>query len=328
MIGIPGNQRNREPVSLRISVTDRCQFRCLYCMPPDGVPLLKHSEILRFEEMLGFVRVLNSGFGLSKVHITGGEPLLRRGITDFVAMLAAEGIGDIALTTNGLRLAGMAPGLKRAGLRRVNISLDSIDGRKFALLTRTGRLDTVLKGIGTAQRQGLSPIKLNTVVLKGYNDLEVASIADWGLRHGCQVRFIELMPIGCARAIFKKLFVPASRIRARLEKSFHLEPLDRVPGSSSRNFLARGGGPVEGILGLITPQTRPFCNGCRRLRLTSAGRLITCLAGGKGPDIKDLLRNGRPDRQRELEELVARLMYDKCARRGFSTKRIMVTVGG
>lgn len=316
------------PVSLRISVTDRCQLRCIYCMPPDGVPKRRHHEILTFEEIVRFVRVVNSHFRLSKVHITGGEPLLRRGIVDLVAMLADEGISDLALTTNGLRLDQMASDLKRAGLCRVNVSLDSLVEKSFAALTRGGELRAVLAGIEAARREGLDPVKLNALVLRGYNDGEVTALAQWAINRGCCIRFLELMPIGCARSSFAEWFVPASEVRRRLEKAFILTSLPYKTGGSSRNFLATDPSGRHGTIGFITPETQPFCNGCRRLRLTSAGGLIPCLAHGRGTDVKNILRSSRPDVEQALKETIAAELTAKCARLGFSTDQAMVAVGG
>ena len=316
------------PISLRISVTDRCQFRCFYCMPSEGVPKCDHQEILRFEEIVRFVRTLNSGFGLSKVHLTGGEPLLRPGIEELVAMLAAEGIADLALTTNGLGLSEMAGRLKRAGLARVNVSLDSIDAEKFATITRGGRIDRVLEGVEAARAAGLAPVKLNTVVMKGHNDADVADMARWALQRDCTIRFLELMPIGCVKPMFEKLFVPASAIRDRLAKCFKLKPLPHIPGSSSRSFLATGDDGLEGVIGFITPQTQPFCGECRRVRLTSTGRVLLCLARGKGPDVKALLRTAGPLADETLTKVLAKEMRAKTSRGAFVTDRPMVKVGG
>lgn len=319
---------SQHPVSLRISVTDLCQLRCSYCMPSEGVEKRAHTDILSFEEILRFVRTVKSRFGLSKVHITGGEPLVRPGVVDLVAMLAAEGIDDLALTTNAQNLGQSAKALKQAGLDRVNISLDSLDEGTFATLTGGGQLKHTLGGIEAALREGFSPIKLNTVVLKGCNDAEVTKMAQWAIERGCRIRFLELMPIGCAKAIFDDLFVPASEVRRRLEKSFVLEALSYTPGQSSRNFIAHDSGGRQGVIGFITARSEPFCSGCRRMRLTSTGQLISCLARGKGRDIRGILRQESERKSQLLEEILTSELLQKRAHDGFDTSRAMASVGG
>ena len=172
------------PLSLRVSVTDRCPFRCVYCTPADGVPLFAHADILRYEEIVAFVRVVRRHAGLTKVHVTGGEPLARRDIERFVAMLAAEDVADLALTTNGQALSELAAALRQAGLRRVNVSLDSLDEATFERITRGGELSRVLVGIDAALSAGLHPVKLNATLLRGVNDHEVAALADFAIGRG------------------------------------------------------------------------------------------------------------------------------------------------
>jgi cyclic pyranopterin phosphate synthase len=318
----------QQPISLRISVTDRCQLRCLYCMPSEGVPICDHRDILRFEQIVRFVRVVKSRFGLSKVHITGGEPLVRPGIVELVAMLAAEDLGDLAMTTNAQHLERLAGPLRKAGLHRLNVSLDTLNDRSFASLTGGGRVQPVMEGIQAALDEGLNPVKLNTVVLRGYNDREVVDLAVWAIDHGCPIRFLELMPIGCAKSVFENLFVPASEIRCGLEKSFALEPLDYHAGESTRYFLASDSSPRRGTIGFISPQTDPFCGGCRRLRLTSTGTVISCLARGHGPDIRAVLRDESQNAEEALGDILAAELDSKSVRCGFDTGRAMVTVGG
>jgi len=316
------------PVSLRISVTDRCQLRCPYCMPPEGVPLVDRAQVLRFEEMLAVVRAVRERFSLAKVHLTGGEPLIRRGLADFVARLAAEGPPDLALTTNGHRLAALAADLARAGLRRVNVSLDSLDAQVYAALTRGGMLAAALGGIDAALAAGLAPVKLNMVVLRGVNDGEVVRVARWGLARGCEVRFLELMPIGTAAGRFGREFVSSAEVRARLAGAFDLAPLPPVPGASSRNFRARDADGRTGVLGLISPCTAPFCEGCRRLRLTARGRLLGCLAQAEGIDLAPLLRApGGPDAA-ALGEAAEQALGLKRAARRFADQGPMVAIGG
>ena len=316
------------PVSLRLSVTDRCPLRCLYCMPAEGVRLGSHDEVLRIEQMVRFVRVLKSCRPLAKVHITGGEPLIRRGILSLVEMLAGEAVADLAMTTNADGLAAHAPDLKQAGLRRVNVSLDSLDPRTFAALTGGGELSAVLTGIDAAVAAGLAPVKLNTVVMRGHNDGEVADLARWALDHGCAIRFLELMPIGCAAGMFRECFVPASEIRSRVAGSFSFEPLPYACGASSRDFRATDADGRSGTIGFIAPETQPFCDGCTRLRLTSTGGLISCLARGQGPNVRHLLGDESPANHRALQKIIDEALAAKRLRVAFSTKRAMSTIGG
>ena len=325
LVSVPAPSRT---VSLRLSVTDRCQMRCTYCMPAEGIEKIQRQDVLSFEEIIRFVRAVKSRFMISKVHITGGEPLARSGIVDLVAKLADEGLPDLALTTNGQLLADMARDLRRAGLRRVNISLDSLDEATYRAVTRNGHLQPVLDGLEAALRHGLNPVKLNTVVLKGLNDHEVVDMARFGLARGCPVRFLELMPIGCAASACDGLFVPSRIVRSALEKVLQLRRLPHQPGASSRNFLALDRGGQRGIVGFISPNTEPFCQGCNRLRLTSEGRLISCLARGRGPRIRSCLRDHSVIDRRRLLEIIEQQVAGKCGRAGYDTPRFMAAVGG
>ncbi len=316
------------PLSLRISVTDRCQLRCLYCTPPDGTPETAGRGILSFEEIVRFVGVVQSGPGLSKVRITGGEPLVRPGIVELVRTLAREGVPDLALTTNGQLLAEMALNLKRAGLHRVNVSLDSLDEGTYARLTRGGDLRAVLEGIEAALRCGLAPVKVNTVVLRGYNDSEVVKITRFGLDRGLRVRFLELMPIGYARPTFHELFVSASEVRARLEERFCLEPLAHGAGETSRDYVASDLHGRRGIIGFVSPETQPFCDGCTRVRLTCTGRLLSCLARGRGPNVRGLLQSDLPVAAELLQGIVTKGLEGKRSRHAFETLGAMAAVGG
>jgi cyclic pyranopterin phosphate synthase len=316
------------PVSLRISVTDRCQLGCFYCMPPGGVVRRGRSEILTFEEIARFVRVLGEELGLSKVRLTGGEPLVRRGLAELIAMLAGESAPDLALTTNGRLLAAMAADLRRAGLRRVNVSLDSLDPRTYAAICGGGDPGLVVEGIEAARRAGLAPVKLNAVVLRSLNDREVVRLARFALGRGCAIRFLELMPIGCARRFFAERFVPAAQVRARLAEAFELRALPRKPGQSSREFLADDGAGRRGTVGFIASETQPFCAGCRRLRLTSTGQVIGCLARGEGPSVREFLRDDSDSCRRGLIGVVAEALSSKRLRAGYRTPQPMVAVGG
>lgn len=321
-------QQQVAPCSLRISVTDRCQLRCHYCMPVGGVSKLCHTDVLRFEEILQFVHVLKEHFGLTKVRLTGGEPLIRPGLTDLVRMLGDAGVQDVALTTNGQQLAHMAAPLKRAGLCRVNVSIDSLDPATFGSITRGGELGRTLAGIDAALRHGLSPVKVNAVVMRGVNSGEVEALMRFGLERGCQVRFLELMPIGCARRLFDRMYVSSREVLSQLRAHFRLVPLVYEPGVTSRNFSVRDSAGHCGVVGLISSESRPFCRGCTRLRLTSTGRLVSCLARGAGPDIRGLLRRDTPAARRALRQVVADALRSKKTREVFDTATPMVQIGG
>ncbi len=316
------------PISLRISVTERCQLRCLYCMPPEGVPKRSHKDILTFEEIIGFVRVLKSAYGLSKVHVTGGEPSVRANIVDLIKMLSHEDISDIALTTNGHFLRETALPLKEAGLKRVNISLDSLIPKTYARLTRGGDLQQSLDGLEAAIRSGLSPIKLNTIVIRGINVDEVVSIARFALDRGCEVRFLELMPIGPAADHFDEWFVSSPQVRQKLSEAFDLSPEPARPGHSSRRFVAKDTQGRRGIIGFISSISEPFCDGCRRLRLTASGQLVGCLGMGNGVDIRSLLRATPPAPPSRIEEGVREALSLKRNGQAFVTRNLMALTGG
>ncbi|MCK5558428.1 MAG: GTP 3',8-cyclase MoaA, partial [Candidatus Hydrogenedentes bacterium] len=313
---------------LRLSVTDRCNLRCRYCMPASGLPKVRHDDLPSIEKLVHAIRWLARECAVDRGHITGGEPLVRSGIEGLIRMLACEGVTDLALTTNGQLLAGVAAALKQAGLHRVNVSLDSLDSKTYADLTRGGDLLKVLQGIDAALCHGLAPVKINTVVLRGYNDGEVVELARFALRRGCQIRFLELMPIGCAKSLFHDLFVPSGEVRASLERSFSLRPLLHTPGASSRDFIAVDHDGQEGIIGFISPTTQPFCAGCTRVRLTSTGRIISCLARGDELHVGSFLRLPFPQAALRLREAVTAVLDSKTRRSTFDTSRSMTSVGG
>jgi cyclic pyranopterin phosphate synthase len=294
-------------------------------MPAEGVAKLPHEEILTFEEILHFLRAAKARFGLVKAHVTGGEPLVRAQIIRLIRMLAGEGIPDLVLTTNGQALAGKAQDLRRAGLRRINISLPSVDEQTYAAFTRGGALERTLRGIAAARAAGFAPVKLNAVILRGWNDGEVERLAAFALERGCAIRFLELMPIGCARALPADRFVPASEIRRGIEGAFALTPLPSEPGRSSRDFIAEDRHGRRGVIGFISARTEPFCAGCARLRLTSTGEIIGCLSRGRGISIRRFLR---PDQDRRLAAAIQRVLADKAPRPDFRSRRPMAAVGG
>ncbi|MCC7175237.1 MAG: GTP 3',8-cyclase MoaA [Bryobacterales bacterium] len=274
---------DRHPgLSLRVSVTDRCPLRCSYCRPGAGALGAARDRILTYEQIANFVSVVMDRYAVRQVRITGGEPLARPQVERLVAMLAALGVPDLALTTNGQHLAGKAAILRRSGLMRINISLDSLDPVRFREITGGGVLEKTLAGIQAARDAGLHPIKLNTVVLRGRNDREVVDLVRFAEEQGAELRFLELMPIGMASAGFAESFVSSAEVRERLEEAFDLEPLPERPEDTSRDFVVRrerGGGTV---IGFVSPYSQPFCAGCWRLRLTAAGSLIGCLARPQG----------------------------------------------
>jgi len=283
----------RQITYLRVSVTDRCNLRCLYCMPEEGVALQPHEAILRYEEIARLVSVA-ARLGVSKVRITGGEPLVRPGVVELVRRLASiPGISDLAMTTNGVLLAQNARDLAEAGLQRVNVSLDTLRPDRFARLARRDHLAQVLAGLDAAEQAGLTPVKVNTVVIRGLNDDEVVSFARLTLARGWHVRYIEVMPLGEGEHWSEGGFVSALEIKERVEEQ--LGPLAALPhrsGSPARDWRLPG---ATGTLGFITPVTEHFCGECNRLRLTADGRLISCLLRGGEVDVRQALRDNADD---------------------------------
>jgi cyclic pyranopterin phosphate synthase len=277
---------------LRIAVTDRCNLRCVYCMPEAGVPARSHDEILRYEEIVTIVCAA-AELGIHKVRLTGGEPLARLGIVDLVRMLARiPGIDDLAMTTNGTLLARHAVELAEAGLRRVNVSLDTLRADRFRQITRRGELFDTLAGIDAARKAGLVPVKINTVVIRAMNDDEVVDLARQTVDVGWHLRFIEWMPVGTsALGNWQDLVVTADEIRARVEAALGpLSPgrLDAGAGPARYYCLPR----AKGTLGFITPVSDHFCSGCNRLRLTADGQLRPCLLSDREIDLRTPLRAG------------------------------------
>jgi len=323
-----GAETQNQSLSLRISIIDKCEFRCLYCMPSEGVRRLRHEDILSFEQIVDFVSLAKSEFDLRKVHLTGGEPLVRKNVVELVRMLAEIGVEDLTLTTNACKLASLAGELKNAGLNRVNVSLDSLDPETFSYLTRGGELAEVIDGIDAALAEGLGPIKFNTVVLKGHNDTQLVDMARWALDRECVIRFLELMPIGYIKPDFEQLYVPYDEILNRLGSAFKLEAEPFIPGASTRYFRVLSPDWPDGRIGMITGQSKPFCSSCRRLRLTSTGKLITCLAHGQGPDIAPLLASGAPGDREKLKRIISDELDAKAHRGDFDTDHAMASVGG
>ncbi len=274
---------------LRVSVTDRCNLRCVYCMPPGGVEKHAHAHILRYEELAVVVRAA-AETGITKVRLTGGEPLARLGLPDFVRMIAAiPGIDDLSMTTNGTLLAGQAKALAEAGLHRVNISLDTLDPERFAAITRRDRLDDVWAGVEAARAAGLTPIKLNVVVIRGLNDDEVVDFARKTLSGDWHVRFIELMPIGANVAWAGDGTVPIAQIRAQIEGELGpLQPIHGPRGNGPARYHQLAG--AQGTIGFIGASSDHYCPTCNRLRLTADGRLRPCLLDEQEIDLRRALR--------------------------------------
>ena len=285
---------NRPISYLRISVTDRCNLRCIYCMPPEGVAWRPHEEILRYEEIETIVRAATD-LGITKVRLTGGEPLVRPGIVDLVRMLACvPGVDDLAMTTNGVLLARYAAALADAGLRRVNVSLDTLRPERFQRITRRGRLEDALAGIEAARQVGLKPIKINTVVMRGMNDDEVVDLARKTMEAGWNIRFIEVMPVGngaLADGGWHDRVVTGQEVKQRIEAALGpLEPAKMTTGNGPARYYQLPG--ASGTLGFITPVSEHFCYHCNRLRLTADGQLRPCLLSDQEIDLRTPLREG------------------------------------
>ncbi len=284
---------------MRISVIDRCNLRCVYCMPAEGVRLIKHRDILTYEEIIRIVSVA-AGLGVRKIRITGGEPLVRRNLPFLISSLnAVPGIEDISMTTNGVLLARHAESLAEAGLRRVNISLDSLRPNHFSEITRGGDIKTVLDGIHAAERLGLTPIKLNMVPVRGINDDEIEDFARLTMTAPYHVRFIEFMPIGHREMWSEERYVSTDEIKKRVSALGPLSPVKERRSGPARYFRYDG---APGVVGFISPLTHHFCESCNRLRLTSDGKLRPCLFSETEIDLRSALRSGAPDQ--EIERLL------------------------
>ena len=291
-----------------MSVTDRCNFRCQYCMPADGLPWLDRDEVLRFEELERLVRIF-AGLGVESVRLTGGEPLVRRDFPKLVAMLArVDGLADLSLTTNGYLLERDADALVAAGLRRINVSVDSLQRDRFFQITRRDSLAQVLRGIDAAARHPeLRPIKLNAVALRGFTEDEILPFAEYARRTGFQVRFIEFMPLDADHAWSEDAVLTGAEVRAAIERVHPLEELPREPSATARVFRFRDGG--EGEVGFVNPVSEPFCADCDRVRLTSDGKLRTCLFSLHETDLRGPLRDGAGDD--ELAGLIRDAVWSK-----------------
>ncbi|MGH9382403.1 MAG: GTP 3',8-cyclase MoaA, partial [Thermoanaerobaculia bacterium] len=305
--GAPRDRLGRPLNDLRISVTDRCNFRCPYCMPREafgvGFHFLPREALLTFEEIERLARVLHR-LGVRKIRLTGGEPLLRRDLPELVGRLAALPGIDLALTTNGSLLAQQAEALAAAGLQRVTVSLDALEETAFRRLNDVDLpLSRVLEGIAAAAAAGLTPLKLNCVVRRGWNEDQILPLVDFARREGYVMRFIEYMDVGTTNGWRLDDVVPAAEIRAAVAAVHPLETLPpRHPGEVARRFRFRDGG---GEIGFIASVSEPFCGTCSRLRLAADGRLFTCLFATQGHDVKALIRGGADDQA--LEQALRRI---------------------
>ncbi|MBN2329229.1 MAG: GTP 3',8-cyclase MoaA [Candidatus Omnitrophica bacterium] len=321
-------------ISLRLSVTEKCQLRCCYCMPEP----VRHDDNslppLSKEEIRQVIGSLQSYYRISKLQLTGGDPLVRADLGEIIKSLSCEQIPDISLTTNGQALKQWAKRLQESGLNRMNISLDSIDRDRFRRITKTGDLHKTIEGIEAAIEQKMQPVKLNTVVMRGVNEEEIADIADFGLSRGCQVRFLELMPIGAASRRFETLYVSSSEVKTRLSREFHFSPLPDSPASSSVNYTVVSKTGLTGVIGFISPYSAPFCSRCNRLRLTSSGRFVGCLKLGNSIDIRSILESESPSTDRLIVEAAKKVLSQKqnaavsSNTSSFQSKEIMAAIGG
>ncbi|MGF1509053.1 MAG: GTP 3',8-cyclase MoaA [Myxococcota bacterium] len=315
--GVPGwlaDRQGRRLRYLRLSVTDRCDLRCRYCMPEGGVPPSTKEDVLTFEEIVRVVRVFR-GMGVSTVRLTGGEPLVRKNLTDLVRKLRDEaGMVDVAMTTNATALRKHAPALKAAGLRRINVSLDSIRPETFRHMTRGGDVRRVMDGLVAASEVGFDEIKINAVVVRGMNDHQLGEIVDWAWARGIVPRFIELMPIGEGARLGRRAVVPVTEMMARLGSrllpSAPEHRLDRGPAGYLK--AADDSDRKVGFIGAVTDN---FCHRCNRVRVTARGEVRACLASPDGFSFRDALRAGASDA--DVETAVEHALFGKREGHGF-----------
>ena len=323
---------NRRINYLRISITDRCNLRCQYCMPKEGVSSFGQDEILRYEEIYRLA-ALTAKKGISKIRITGGEPLVRKDAVQLIRQLSRiPAIEDLSMTTNGILLEEFAPALFQAGLHRLNISMDSLHPEKYRAITRGGDLARVWAGIEAARRANLFPIKINVVAMAGFNEGEILDFARLTLQDSFQIRFIEFMPIGASSQWKPEDCIPAEEIKRRIQTFRPLIPVDK--GGNGYEGPARlfKFPEAAGEIGFISPISDHFCSSCNRLRLTADGKLKTCLFSDEETDLKPLLRGGCSDE--ELEKKLDETISSKPLRRGIlggvikRCQRPMVKIGG
>lgn len=293
---------------LRISVTDRCNFRCVYCMPAEGMRWLPRDEVLTFDEIVRLTRILVEHCGVRTLRLTGGEPLVRKGIEELTALIAAINPAlDIAMTTNGILLRDKAQALKAAGLKRLNVSLDTLHADRFRNLARRDALDRVLDGLQAAREAGFHPLKLNVVVMRGQNDDEILDFARLARGEGYQVRFIEFMPLDADGAWKPETVVASREIIEAIDREFPLEPVANDRPAPATRYRFRDGSP--GGVGVIPSVSDAFCKICNRIRLTAEGHIRTCLFSLHEHDVKALLRGGASDL--EIRDFVVAAVWQK-----------------
>ncbi|GAA2591683.1 GTP 3',8-cyclase MoaA [Actinomadura fulvescens] len=322
----------RTATDLRVSLTDRCNLRCSYCMPPEGLDWLPKPELLTDDEVVRLVRLGVEELGVTEVRYTGGEPLLRRGIADIVRRTAGlTPRPQVSLTTNGIGLERLAAPLADAGLDRVNVSLDTLDRETFKRLAHRDRLDDVLKGLAAAAAAGLAPVKINAVLMRGVNDHEAVPLLRFCLEHGYRLRFIEQMPLDAQHGWTRDNMITADEILALLGAEYRLTPeLPEERGSApAESFLVDGGPATVGVIGSVT---RPFCGACDRVRLTADGQVRNCLFATEESNLRDALRAGASDD--ELADRWRKAVWTKRAGHGIDDPsflqpaRPMSAIGG
>ncbi|WP_299055255.1 GTP 3',8-cyclase MoaA [uncultured Nocardioides sp.] len=332
MIPLPlADRYGRVATDLRVSLTDRCNLRCSYCMPPEGLDWMPTDQVLTDDEVVRLVDIGVTRLGVEEVRFTGGEPLVRRGLMDIVRRVH-EAHPDLeqSITTNALGLARTAHALKEAGLTRVNASLDTIRRDTFAQITLRDRLDDVINGLAAARDAGLGPVKVNAVLLRGHNEDQADELLAWALGEGYELRFIEQMPLDAQHGWSREKMVTAEETLALLEKSFTLTPAEEPRGSAPAELFTVDGGP--GTVGIIASVTRPFCGACDRVRLTADGQVRTCLFAREESDLRASLRGGASDE--EIAERWRTAMFGKAAGHGIDDPsflqpdRPMSAIGG
>lgn len=320
------DQFKRQIEYMRISITDRCNLRCQYCMPHQGIDWIPHDQILTYEELLRVMRISTS-LGFKRFRVTGGEPLVRAGVLNFLKQASQiPGVEDLMITTNGILLGDMAQDLKEAGVDRVNISLDTFDEEKFREITRGGEIKKVLKGIEESLRVGLNPVKVNVVVVRGFNSHELPRFMELARDNPLHVRFIELMPIGIS-SDKRSEFVPIDEMKEILGLE-GAKPID-IPGGGPANYVTSDG--FKGSIGFISAISKHFCNTCNRVRLTPDGKLRPCLHSPKETNLRDILRSGKSDD--EIREILTQVIQQKPAEHHMNDEawqdtRIMSQIGG
>ncbi len=323
------DQFGRQIVDLRISITDRCNYRCVYCRSADPENYRAHDEILSWPELERLARIFVS-LGIRKIRVTGGEPLVREGVEDFIAHLRDMGVADLSMTTNGHLLAERCERLIGAGLKRINVSLDSLDPVKFEKIVRVRSYEKVMHGIDVAQKSRLAPVKVNAVLVRGLNDDEVEAFAVFARERGVVMRFIEFMPLDADRHWSRNQVVPAAEVLGRIHAQWPLEQIPHEQSETARKYRFADGAPGE--IGLIAPVTQAFCGHCSRIRLTADGKLRTCLFSKDDHDMREMLRGSATDE--EIVEWIKSVVMEKeeghhINEPGFvPPSRTMVFIGG